>query len=105
MKPIRIRLAVTAALTLAMAPHALAQAKAGSPAPSAVVMPRTDRMPMAEFKRLQAKNDVVVLDVRSADSYNAGHIPGALSVPEDTITPALAEKLKKMGKPIATYCS
>jgi len=106
MKTTRICGAALALLTLAIAPHALAQAKvekAGTPA--AVAMPKTDRMPMADFKKLLATNDVVVIDVRSADSYAAGHIPGALSIPEETITAALAEKLKKMGKPIATYCS
>lgn len=102
MKSTGIRAAL-ALLTLAVAPHALAQAKPGTPA--TVAMPRTDRMSMADFKKLLAANDVVVIDVRSADSYAAGHIPGALSVPEETITSALAEKLKKMGKPIATYCS
>ena len=32
-------------------------------------------------------------------------IPGALSIPEETLNGPVAEKLKKMGKPIATYCS
>ena len=103
MKPTRFCRAALALLTVAIAPHALAQPK--PQAPAAVPMPKTDRMAMAEFKRLLAANNVVVLDVRSADSYAAGHIPGALSVPESTITAAVAEKLKKMGKPIATYCS
>jgi predicted sulfurtransferase len=102
MKSTRIRAAL-ALLTLAVAPHAFAQANAGTPA--TVAMPKTDRIPMADFKKLLTTNDVVVIDVRSADSYAAGHIPGALSVPEETITATLAEKLKKMGKPIATYCS
>lgn len=94
------------ALLLAAAPLATAQEKSGKPtAPAAVAMPKTDRMAMADFKKLLASNDVVVLDVRSTDSYAAGHIPGALSIPEESITSALAEKLKKMGKPIATYCS
>ncbi len=94
------------ALLLAAAPLATAQDKSGKPAaPTAVAMPKTDRMTMADFKKLLASNDVVVLDVRSTDSYAAGHIPGALSIPEESITSALAEKLKKMGKPIATYCS
>ena len=105
MKSTRIRAAL-ALLTLAVAPHALAQAKAEKPGTAAAIaMPSTDRMPMADFKKLLATNDVVVIDVRSAESYAAGHIPGALSVPEETITAPFAEKLKKMGKPIATYCS
>ena len=104
MKASRIPGGMLALLSLAVVPLALAQAKAEKPA-APVTMPATDRMPMAEFKRLLAAGNVVVLDVRSADAYAAGHIPGALSIPEDTITSALAEKLKKMGKPIATYCS
>lgn len=101
-------LAVALALTLA-APALATQAKAGkpanAPAVSTVPMPKSDRMPMAYFKDLLKKGEVVVIDVRSMDSYAAGHIPGSLSMPEDTITPAVAEKLKRMGKPIATYCS
>ena len=104
MKSPAICTATAVVLALWVAPHASAQAKAGRPG-AAVAMPKTDRMPMAEFKKLLAANEVVVIDVRSADSYAAGHIPGALSVPEETITPSLAEKLKKMGRPIATYCS
>lgn len=96
------------ALTLA-APAMAAQAKvtkpASAPAPATVPMPKTDRMPMATFKALLAKGEVVIIDVRSMDSYATGHIPGALSIPEETITPAVAEKLKRMGKPIATYCA
>lgn len=104
MKPSKFR-ATAALLALAIDPNAFAQARAEKPGPAAVAMPRTDRIAMAEFKKLLAANNVVVIDVRSADAYAAGHIPGALSVPEETITPALAEKLKKMGKPIAAYCS
>jgi len=60
---------------------------------------------MAEFKKLVAANNVTIVDVRGNDAYIGGHIPGALSIPEETINEAVAEKLKKMGKPVATYCS
>ena len=104
MKPWKFR-ATAALVALAIAPSAFAQARPGKPGPASVAMPRTDRIAMADFKKLLATNGVVVIDVRSTDAYAAGHIPGALSVPEETITSVLAEKLKKMGKPIATYCS
>jgi 3-mercaptopyruvate sulfurtransferase SseA len=80
-----------------------ASSKPGSPV--AVAMPKTDRMSMADFKKLQAAGEVVIIDVRSTDSYALGHIPGALSMPEESLTAPVAEKLKRMGKPIATYCS
>jgi predicted sulfurtransferase len=104
MKTIKAGLALAAVLA-GIAAYAIGQGRAGSPTTAPLTMPTTDRMPMADFKRLMATNNVVILDVRAADSYAAGHIPGALSMPEETLTAAVAEKLKKMGKPIATYCS
>lgn len=62
------------------------------------------RIPMAEFKQLHQKDAVVVLDIRDAGSYAAGHIPGALSVPEDAVPQHLAQ-LKALKKPIVTYCA
>lgn len=99
--------AAAALLAIALASPVAAQTKASPPAGvlQSVPMPKTDRMPMAEFKALLSKGDVVVIDVRSADAYAFGHIPGALSIPEESITSATAEKLKRMGRPIATYCS
>jgi rhodanese-related sulfurtransferase/DNA-binding transcriptional ArsR family regulator len=48
------------------------------------------------------KGEVTVLDVRPADEYAAGHIPGALSVP----LPELAKHLADLprGKEIVAYC-
>jgi len=74
-------------------------------AAAAAPMPAADRISMAEFKKLLAADEVVVLDVRANSAYVGGHIPGALSMPEETLNSAAAEKLKRMGKPIATYCS
>ncbi len=62
------------------------------------------RIPMAEFKQLHQQDAVVVLDVRDAESYAEGHIPGALLVPEDGVQAHLA-KLKAQKKPIVTYCA
>jgi rhodanese-related sulfurtransferase/predicted transcriptional regulator len=39
----------------------------------------------AELKRRLRRRDVVLLDVRPAPEYDAGHIPGALSVPIDDL--------------------
>lgn len=110
MIPKKMRVAGAALLAVSLAAHAGAQTKADKPGTTranaaTVPMPKTDRMPMAEFKKLLAGNDVVVIDVRSTDAYMGGHIPGALSMPETTLTAATAEKLKRMGKPIAAYCS
>jgi len=108
MKVERMRVAAAVVLALSLAAQGNAQAKADKPVAETsnpATMPKTDRMPMAEFKKLLAANNVVVIDVRGNDAYLGGHIPGALSIPEETINAALAEKLKRMGKPVATYCT
>jgi phage shock protein E len=104
------RAGLTALLTLSLAALGCADASANKGGvddskAAAAPTPASDRVSMAEFKKLYSANEVVVVDVRSQDAYLGGHIPGALSIPEETINGPVAEKLKKMGKPIATYCS
>ena len=102
----RFRTAAAALLALSLTAGVSAQPNAEKAGASAAVpMPKTDRIPMSEFKKLLAANNGVIIDVRSAEAYGAGHIPGALSMPEEGLTPATAEKLKRMGKPVATYCA
>jgi len=62
------------------------------------------RISLAEFKKLHDAGDVVVIDVRGADAYRRGHIPGALSVPLDTVA-AKAAEWKTATRPIVTYCT
>ena len=47
---------------------------------------------------------VLVVDVRGADAYKGGHIPGSVSAPLSEIEKHLDE-LKSAKKPIVTYCS
>ena len=107
----RGRVALASLLTLSLGGLGCAEAKADKPASTPTTgntsasMPKSDRISMADFKKLSAANNVVIVDVRAHDAYIGGHIPGALSIPEGTINEAVAEKLKKMGKPVATYCS
>jgi len=44
-----------------------------------------------ELLRRAAAGDVTVLDVRPAEEYTAGHIPGAVSVPAEELAHRLAE--------------
>ncbi len=62
------------------------------------------RMPLEEFKRLLAANAIIVVDVRSPEAYVQGHIPGAISMPLDTVA-SRAAALGKVQKTIVTYCS
>jgi rhodanese-related sulfurtransferase/DNA-binding transcriptional ArsR family regulator len=55
-----------------------------------------------ELRRLMRENDVTVVDVRPAEEYQAGHIPGALSVP----VPELKRRLRELPKnrEVIAYC-
>lgn len=61
------------------------------------------RMELTEFRERLATGAIVVVDVRSAEAWRQGHIPGALSVPLDGIG-ARVKELQGHGKPIVAYC-
>lgn len=43
------------------------------------------RMSAAELRRSMRKKQVVVVDARGRENYDAGHVPGAISLPEDEV--------------------
>lgn len=47
---------------------------------------------------------LVILDVRSLDEYEAGHVPGAIHIPHDQLAARLAELEASKDKPIMAYC-
>jgi rhodanese-related sulfurtransferase len=55
------------------------------------------------MEKLVKEGKAVVIDVRSQDAYDAGHIPGAKLIPSGEIT-VRANELPK-DKLIITYCS
>ena len=64
------------------------------------------RVPMAEFKALQAAGTVLVVDVRDEVSFSTGHIPGARSIPlGQLLDPRRVTELKATRKPIVLYCA
>lgn len=54
------------------------------------------------YKEL-VSNGAIIVDVRSASEYQAGHIPGSKNFPLDTIRTKLTE-IKKTNKPVITVC-
>jgi phage shock protein E len=54
------------------------------------------------YKELVA-NGAIIVDVRTAGEYKAGHIPGSKNFPLDNIQSKVAE-LKKLNKPVITVC-
>ena len=53
-------------------------------------------------KRLRRKDNLLVLDVRPAQEYAAGHLPGAVSIPVAELKRRLSELPKN--KEIVAYC-
>lgn len=66
----------------------------------------------AEYKKItsdEAKNIMltekpIIVDVRSLEEYNEGHIPNAISIPLETIENEAETKLKNKDDLILVYC-
>ena len=59
-------------------------------------------LPRDELQRLITKNGALVIDVRPADEFQHGHLPGAVSLPVADL-PQHIESLPR-DKPIVAYC-
>ena len=104
---ITARLVVLTATMLAAAASTADQAGAApsqpATAPAAAGASLASISPQALLARL-AKGDpsLFVLDVRTAEEYSAGHVPGAINVPYDQVASHLAEIPKN--KDVVLYC-
>jgi rhodanese-related sulfurtransferase len=64
------------------------------------------RISIAELRTLQAADNAIVIDVRDAQSFATGHIPGARSIPLGTLLDsARVGELKATPKEIVLYCA
>lgn len=57
-----------------------------------------------EAKSIMLTEKPIVVDVRSLEEYNEGHIPNAISVPLETIENEAETKLKNKNDLILVYC-
>lgn len=58
-----------------------------------------------EAKEMMAKDDGhVIVDVRRQDEYDAGHIPGAILIPNESIDTEKPEELPDLDQVILLYC-
>jgi rhodanese-related sulfurtransferase len=98
--------ALLAGITLAAA--LLTPAAAAAQSADAIDAPRIS---MADFKKLVAAKNVIIVDTRTADLFPLGHIAGALQLPlEGRLTwPDEYEKVVRQliaaKKPVVTYCA
>ena len=71
-------------------------------------MSRGDSKGLVSYEELQQKlNDkapIVLLDVRTQEEFDNGHIPGALLLPYDEIDQKAAQLLLEKEKEIIIYC-
>ena len=58
--------------------------------------------PSADLSRL-INEGAVIIDVRSNNEYQAGHIHGSKNIPLDKISSEL-KKIKELHKPVVTVC-
>jgi rhodanese-related sulfurtransferase/DNA-binding HxlR family transcriptional regulator len=61
-----------------------------------------EAIPLAELESRVRKGDVVLIDVRPQEEFEAGHIEGALSIPVDQLDQGLAELPEDVE--IVAYC-
>ena len=92
---------MTEAWLLVLALAAPAAQAAPSPAASPLVI---GRITVEDLKKAMEADKVLVVDVRSAEAYLEGHIPGSISAPLSEIDKHI-EKLKAAKKPLVTYCT
>jgi 3-mercaptopyruvate sulfurtransferase SseA len=85
------------------APAALSAAASAGPQDQELASPKL-RIDWDAFKKLYDAKGVVIVDVRSAASFESGHIPGARSIPLNDVA-GRAVELKKLGKPVVFYCA
>ncbi len=64
--------------------------------------PYLERLDRQGLKQRVQEDEITVLDVRPAEEYRAGHIPGAISVPLQELDTRLSELPKE--RKIVAYC-
>ncbi len=58
-----------------------------------------------EAKEMMTKDDGhIIVDVRRQDEYDEGHIPGAVLIPNESITDKQPEQLPDLNQVILIYC-
>lgn len=64
----------------------------------------TNITPEVAKKRLDNEKDIVLLDVRTKEEYDSGHIKDSILIPVDNLKAEAERKLKDKNTPIFVYC-
>jgi len=81
-------------------------------APAAAAAPTPTATPAAYKKisaadakaRMDSGDEIIILDVRTKEEYDAGHIKGAILVPNETIIDEQPDLLPDLDAEILVYC-
>ncbi|MEA4914384.1 MAG: rhodanese-like domain-containing protein [Christensenella sp.] len=104
MKKIASFFALVASL-LTLSACAAPAAAAATPAPTATAAVEYKKISAADAKaRMDSGDTIIILDVRTQEEYDAGHIPGAILVPNETIVDKQPELLPDLDAEILVYC-
>ena len=77
----------------------------GADAPTAVTETSYHQISQDEAKAMMARDDGhIVVDVRRQDEYDAGHLPGAILIPNESIGCDSPEALPDYDQIILIYC-
>jgi rhodanese-related sulfurtransferase len=110
-KPVRQTFAVVvsgiALAAIALAGPAAAQNQSILKATLAEVNARTGEVDTEEMRRIVSTRTALLIDTRSKPEFAAGHIPGAVPVPQGGNAISAVEKLSggDKAKPIVLYCN
>lgn len=64
-----------------------------------------EKITAKEAKEMMDENsDIIILDVRSEEEFNTGHIEGALLIPDTQITEKAEDTLSEKSATILVYC-
>jgi rhodanese-related sulfurtransferase len=99
-----VAIALGAASAIAAEPPTLPATPASAATPGPAVAPAIPLITQDAVLDRQGRHDatLVVIDVRSADEFAKGHVPGAVNIPHDQIASRLAEVPKD--KDVVLYC-
>ena len=101
MKKIASFLALAASLLMICA----CAAPAATPAPTATAAVEYKKISAADAKaRMDSGDTIIILDVRTQEEYDAGHIAGAILVPNETIADKQPALLPDLDAEILVYC-
>jgi rhodanese-related sulfurtransferase len=105
---VTLRMLGCSLLLVAVAP-AIADTPPPTPAPATTTAAISRAVPTVDQATLLARlaqqgPDLLVLDVRTAEEYAAGHVPGARNIAHDLLPARLAELADARDRDVVVYC-